>query len=109
MPEKQISFVAGGMENMSLAPFALMNGRYGYRMGTGALVDTMVNDALTDAFNKYHMGITAENVAEKYGITRQELDEFSVKSQNKACARASGAFKDEIVPVEVKTKSYYRC
>ena len=97
--------VAGGMENMSLAPFALMNGRYGYRMGTGALVDTMVNDALTDAFNKYHMGITAENVAEKYGITRQELDEFSVKSQNKACAaRASGAFKDEIVPVEVKTK-----
>jgi len=97
--------VAGGMENMSAAPYALPNARFGYRMNNGAVVDTMVNDALTDAFNHYHMMITAENVCEQYGITREELDEFSVKSQNKAeKAIADGKFVDEIVPVPVKVK-----
>ena len=97
--------VAGGMENMSLAPYAMMKGRYGYRMGNATLVDTMVNDALWDAFNNYHMGITAENVAEQWGLTREELDEFSVWSQQKTeKAMAEGKFKDEIVPVEVKGK-----
>jgi len=95
--------VAGGMESMSKAPFLLQNGRYGYRMGDATLVDSMTHDALTDAFYNYHMGITAENVAEKYGLTREELDEFSAKSQQKACkAIEEGRFKDEIVPVEVK-------
>ena len=95
--------VAGGMESMSKAPYLLQNGRYGYRMGDGALIDSMTHDAFTDAFNNYHMGITAENVAEKYGLTREELDEFSAKSQQKACkAIEEGKFKDEIVPVEVK-------
>ena len=97
--------VAGGMESMSMAPYALMKGRFGYRMGNNTLVDTMVNDALWDAFNNYHMGITAENVAEKWNLTREELDEFSANSQQKACAAMeSGRFKDEIVPVEVKQK-----
>ena len=97
--------VAGGMENMSMAPYAAMNARFGYRMNNGKLVDTMVNDALWDAFNQYHMMITAENVAEKYGITREELDEFSANSQQKCeAAIAAGKFKDEIVPVEVKKK-----
>lgn len=97
--------VAGGMENMSMAPYALKQGRYGYRMGNAPMIDTMVNDALWDAFNDYHMGITAENVCEKYGITREELDEFSANSQQKAAkAIADGKFKDEIVPVEVKRK-----
>ena len=97
--------VAGGMENMSMAPYAAMNGRFGYRMNNGTLVDTMVNDALWDAFNHYHMMITAENVAEKYGITREELDEFSANSQQKCeAAMAAGKFKDEIVPVEVKSR-----
>ena len=97
--------VAGGMENMSMAPYAVMQGRYGYRMNNGALVDTMVNDALWEAFNNYHMGITAENVAEKYGLTRQQLDEFAAWSQQKCeKAMAEGRFKDEIVPVEVKKK-----
>ena len=97
--------VAGGMENMSMAPYAAMNARFGYRMNNGKLVDTMVNDALWDAFNQYHMMITAENVAEKYGITREELDEFSANSQQKCeAAIAAGKFKDEIVPVEVKSK-----
>ena len=75
--------VAGGMENMSMAPYALMQGRYGYRMGHAQAVDTMIKDALWDAFNDYHMGITAENVCEKYGITREELDEFAANSQQK--------------------------
>ena len=97
--------VAGGMENMSMAPYAMMNGRYGYRMNNGTLVDTMVNDALWDAFNNYHMMITAENVAEQYGITREELDAFSAKSQQKCeAAMAAGKFDDEIVPVPVKVK-----
>lgn len=99
--------VAGGMESMSRAPFAMMDGRYGYKMGSPMvhtpLVDTMVNDALWDAVNGYHMGITAENVAEKWGITRTELDEFAAASQNKASiAIAEGRFKEEIVPVTIK-------
>ena len=97
--------VAGGMENMSMAPYAAMNARFGYRMNNGKLVDTMVNDALWDAFNDYHMMITAENVADQWGITREELDEFSAKSQQKCeAAIAAGKFKDEIVPVEIKVK-----
>ena len=95
--------VAGGMENMSMAPYALKNARYGYRMGNAPMVDTMVNDALWDAFNDYHMGITAENVAEQWGLTREQLDEFAASSQQKACAAIeAGKFKDEIVPVEIK-------
>lgn len=97
--------VAGGMENMSMAPYAAMNGRFGYRMNNGTLVDTMVNDALWDAFNQYHMMITAENVADQYGISREELDEFSANSQQKCeAAIAAGKFKDEIVPVEIKSR-----
>ena len=97
--------VAGGMESMSLAPYAMMKGRYGYRMGNATLVDTMVNDALWDAFNNYHMGITAENVAEQWHLTREMLDELSANSQQKCeKAMAEGKFKDEIVPVEVKGK-----
>ncbi len=102
--------VAGGMENMSMAPFAIPNGRYGYRMmwptqSQGGLVDTMVKDALWDAFNDYHMITTADNIAKQWKLTREELDEFALKSQQKACAAIeSGAFKDEIVPVEVKKK-----
>lgn len=97
--------VAGGMENMSMAPYAMMNGRYGYRMNNATLVDTMVNDALWDAFNQYHMMITAENIAEQWKLTREELDEFAVKSQQK-CEKAmnEGRFDDEIVPVPVKVK-----
>lgn len=101
--------VAGGMENMSMAPFALMKARYGYRMGSpmgkSELVDTMVNDALWDSFNNYHMGITAENVAEQWGLTREDLDKFAAWSQQKAVAAIeAGKFKDEIVPVEIKAK-----
>jgi len=99
--------VAGGMESMSNAPFAMMNGRYGYKMGSPMvntpLVDTMVNDALWDAVNDYHMGITAENMAAKWGITRRDMDAFAVASQDKAVAAISdGRFKDEIVSVTVK-------
>ncbi|MDO4621443.1 MAG: acetyl-CoA C-acetyltransferase [Eubacteriales bacterium] len=97
--------VAGGMENMSMAPYAMKQARYGYRMGNATMVDTMVNDALWDAFNDYHMGITAENVAEQWGLTREALDAFAAASQQKAVkAIADGKFKEEIVPVEVKKK-----
>ena len=97
--------VAGGMENMSLAPYAAMKGRFGYRMNNGVLVDTMVNDALWDAFNNYHMIKTSDNVAEQWGLTREELDEFALASQHKCeAAQAAGKFKDEIVPVEIKQK-----
>ena len=97
--------VAGGMESMSQACFALEKARFGYRMNDGKLVDLMIKDALWDAFNNYHMGITAENVAEKYGVTREMQDEFAAASQQKAVkAIAEGKFKDEIVPVEVKTR-----
>ena len=97
--------VAGGMENMSMAPYAMTKARFGYRMNNATIIDTMVNDALTDAFNHYHMMITAENVCDKYGITREELDEFSANSQQKCeAAIAAGKFDDEIVPVPVKVK-----
>ena len=102
--------VAGGMENMSMAPFAIPNGRYGYRMmwpsqSQGGLVDTMVKDALWDAFNDYHMITTADNVAKQWNLTREELDEFSANSQQKCeKAMAAGKFDDEIVPVPVKVK-----
>ncbi len=97
--------IAGGMENMSMAPYAIPQGRYGYRMNNGVLVDCMIKDALWDAFNDYHMIKTADNIAEQWGLTREELDEFALKSQQKACAAIeSGAFKKEIVPVEVKKK-----
>ena len=97
--------VAGGMENMSSAPYALTKARFGYRMNNATMIDTMVNDALWDAFNGYHMGITAENVAEKYGLTREMQDEFAACSQQKCeKAQAEGRFDDEIVPVPVKMK-----
>ncbi|MCR4833388.1 MAG: acetyl-CoA C-acetyltransferase [Butyrivibrio sp.] len=97
--------VAGGMENMSMAPFALDKARFGYRMNNGTLIDCMIKDALWDAFNDYHMIKTADNVAEQWGLTREQLDEFAVNSQNKAeAAIKAGKFKDEIVPVEVKQK-----
>ncbi|MBO6240846.1 MAG: acetyl-CoA C-acetyltransferase [Butyrivibrio sp.] len=97
--------VAGGMENMSMAPYLMQQGRYGYRMGSGELQDAMIKDALTDAFGGYHMGITAENIAEQWHLTRQQLDEFAAWSQNKAeKAIAEGKFKEEIVPVEIKKK-----
>ena len=97
--------VAGGMENMTMAPYMLRNGRYGYRMGNATIEDAMIKDGLTDAFHNYHMGITAENICEQSGLTREELDEFAAWSQNKCeKAMAEGKFKDEIVPVEVKKK-----
>ena len=97
--------VAGGMENMSMAPYALTKARFGYRMNNATIVDTMVNDALTDAFNNYHMMITAENVADQWGLTREELDAFAASSQQKAvAAQEAGKFADEIVPVEVKAR-----
>lgn len=104
MGDKDI-IVAGGMENMDAAPYLLTKARFGYRMNSGEIVDSMIRDALTDAFGGYHMGITAENIAEQWGLTREQLDEFSVNSQNKAeKAIESGRFKDEIVQVEIKTK-----
>ena len=97
--------VAGGMENMSKAPYLLYNARFGYRMGAAMMDDALLRDALHDAFGGYHMGITAENIAEEWGLTRQQLDEFAAWSHNKCeKARAEGKFKDEIVPVEVKKK-----
>jgi acetyl-CoA C-acetyltransferase len=97
--------IAGGTENMSAAPYALEKARNGYRMNDGILKDLMVKDALWDAVNDYHMGITAENVAKKFGITREEQDAFAVASQNKCEAAVNnGLFADEIVPIEIKTK-----
>ncbi|MEW9121374.1 MAG: acetyl-CoA C-acetyltransferase [Thermotaleaceae bacterium] len=97
--------VVGGTENMSQAAYVLENARWGQRMGHGKIIDTMIKDALTDAFNEYHMGITAENIAEKWTITRELQDKFAVLSQNKAeMARKEGRFRDEIIPVEIKTK-----
>ena len=97
--------LTGGTENMSAAPYAVDTARYGARMGNATMVDTMVNDALTDVFNNYHMGITAENICDQWNITREELDAFSLSSQQKAAAAIStGRFKDEIVPVPVKVK-----
>ena len=97
--------VAGGIENMSAAPYALPGARWGYRMGDSNLTDTMIKDGLWDAFNQYHMGITAENVAERWKLSREELDAFALESQRKAeDAIKSGSFKDEIVPVEISGK-----
>jgi acetyl-CoA C-acetyltransferase len=94
--------VAGGMENMSMAPYILRRARSGYRMGHSELVDSMISDGLTCSIVQYHMGLTAENVATEMGITREEQDEFAVESQTKAvAAMESGRLKDEIVPVEV--------
>ncbi|MGL5378661.1 acetyl-CoA C-acetyltransferase [Clostridium sp.] len=94
--------VAGGMENMSQAPYLLKTSRWGQRMGDGKMVDSMINDALWDAFNNYHMGVTAENIAKEWNLTREEQDEFAVQSQVKAeAAIKEGKFKDEIVPVVI--------
>lgn len=97
--------VCGGTENMSSAPYAIPSARWGARMNNNKIVDVMVNDGLWDAFNQYHMGITAENVAEQYGLTREMQDEFAVASQTKAeAAIKAGKFKDEIVPVVIHGK-----
>jgi acetyl-CoA C-acetyltransferase len=97
--------VAGGMESMTNAPYLLPNARKGYRLGNGQVVDSMVHDGLWDIYNDYHMGITGENVAEKYGITREEQDEFAVNSHRKAIsAQTECRFKAQIVPVELPAK-----
>ena len=97
--------LAGGTENMSAAPFALPDERWGARMGDKKVVDTMIKDGLWDAYNNYHMGTTAENICDVWGITRQELDEFAASSQNKAeAAQKAGRFDDEIVPIMIKKK-----
>jgi acetyl-CoA C-acetyltransferase len=97
--------VAGGQESMSLSPHALNGSRDGFRMGDAKLVDTMIVDGLWDVYNQYHMGVTAENVAKEYAVTREEQDEFAVKSQNKAeAAQKAGKFADEIVTVEIPSR-----
>lgn len=97
--------VAGGQESMSLSPHALMGSREGFRMGDAKLVDTMIVDGLWDVYNQYHMGVTAENVAREYAVTREEQDAFAVESQHKTeAAQKAGRFKDEIIPVEVAAK-----
>jgi len=97
--------MTGGMENMSAAPYAMPSARFGARMFDTKMVDTMVQDGLWDAFNSYHMGVTAENICDDWGITREELDSFAMESQKKtAAAQATGRFDDEIVPVTVKVK-----
>ncbi len=97
--------VVGGTENMSASPYLLEKARFGYRMNDGVLVDSMIRDGLSDAFGQYHMGITAENVVEKYGITREEMDAFAYESQMKAkAAQEQGRFKEEIVPVHIKER-----
>ncbi|MDE6588988.1 MAG: acetyl-CoA C-acyltransferase, partial [Oscillospiraceae bacterium] len=97
--------VCGGTENMTMAPYAMPAARMGARMGNTKMVDTMVNDGLWDAYNNYHMGTTAENICDIWGITRQELDEFAASSQQKTeAAQKSGRFDDEIVPIMIKKK-----
>ncbi|MCL2392295.1 MAG: acetyl-CoA C-acetyltransferase [Oscillospiraceae bacterium] len=97
--------LAGGTENMSLAPYAMPAARYGARMGNTTMIDTMTNDGLTDVFNKYHMGVTAENICDQWNLSREELDEFAASSQEKATAAiAAGKFDDEIVAVPVRVK-----
>lgn len=97
--------VAGGTENMSAAPYLLNKARFGYRLGNGEIIDSMVNDALWDAFNNYHMGVTAENICDQWGLTREQLDEFAAASQQKAVkAQEEGRFEAEIVPVVIKGK-----
>src|SRR5205814_7224825 len=97
--------VAGGQESMSLSPHALMGSRDGFRMGDAKMVDTMIVDGLWDVYNQYHMGVTAENVAKEYAVTREEQDQFAVASQNKTeAAQKAGRFKDEIVTVEIASR-----
>jgi acetyl-CoA C-acetyltransferase len=97
--------VAGGMESMTNAPYLLPQARKGYRLGNGKVIDSMVHDGLWDIYNDYHMGVTGENVAEKYGITREEQDEFAVNSHRKAVAAMKECrFKSQIVPVEIPAK-----
>ncbi len=97
--------IAGGQENMSASPHVLNGSREGQRMGDWKMVDTMIVDGLWDVYNQYHMGVTAENVAKKYGISREEQDQFAAASQNKAeAAQKAGKFKDEIVPIEIPSK-----
>src|SRR3954464_2325678 len=97
--------VAGGQESMSLSPHAMMGSRDGFRMGDAKLVDTMIVDGLWDVYNQYHMGVTAENVAKEYAVTREEQDQFAVASQNKTeAAQKAGKFKDEIITVEVPSR-----
>ncbi len=97
--------VAGGMESMSQAPFYIPGARWGYRMNDGALVDGMIHDGLLDIFNRYHMGITAENIAERFGVSRQDQDALALKSQqNAGKAIKEGRFKEEIVPVRIPQK-----
>ncbi|MDB5796783.1 MAG: acetyl-CoA C-acetyltransferase, partial [Paucimonas sp.] len=97
--------IAGGQENMSASPHVLQNSRDGIRMGDGKLVDTMIVDGLWDVYNQYHMGVTAENVAKKYDISRRQQDEFALASQNKAeAAQKAGKFKDEILALEIPQK-----
>ncbi|MBF0422475.1 MAG: acetyl-CoA C-acetyltransferase [Magnetococcales bacterium] len=94
--------VAGGQENMTLAPHLILDGRTGTRMGPGRMEDSLIYDGLTDVFNEYHMGVTAENIAERFNISKDEQDKFAVSSQNKAeAAQKAGRFKDEIIPIEV--------
>src|SRR5215467_12981457 len=97
--------IAGGQENMSAAPHVLLGSRDGFRMGDAKLIDTMIVDGLWDVYNQYHMGVTAENVAKEQAVTREEQDEFAVKSQNKAeAAQKAGRFNEEIVPYEVPSR-----
>src|SRR5258705_7416389 len=97
--------IAGGQENMSAAPHVLLGSRDGFRMGDAKLIDSMIVDGLWDVYNQYHMGVTAENVAKQYNISRAQQDEFAVASQNKAeAAQKAGRFKDEIVPVTIKSR-----
>jgi len=101
--------IAGGTENMSMAPYLIPKGRYGYRMGDGKLIDEMIKDGLWCAMNDYHMGITAENIAERWGLTREEQDAFGVASQQKAeKAIKEGRFVDEIIPVQVPVKKTFK-
>lgn len=101
--------IAGGQENMSLAPYVLPSARTGQRMGHGQLVDSMISDGLWDAFNDYHMGITAENLVDKYGLTREQQDAFAAESQRKAVAAIeAGRFKDEITPIQIPQKKASR-
>jgi acetyl-CoA C-acetyltransferase len=97
--------IAGGQENMSASPHVLNNSRDGFRMGDAKLVDTMIVDGLWDVYNQYHMGVTAENVAKKFNVSRTEQDEFALASQHKAeAAQKAGKFKDEILPLEIASK-----
>jgi acetyl-CoA C-acetyltransferase len=94
--------LAGGTESMTNAPYLLPKGRYGYRMGDGKIIDSMIHDGLTETFNNYHMGVTAENIAKRWNISREEQDAFALNSQLKTeAAQQAGKFKDEIVPVEI--------